>query len=58
LEERREIREIEEARAMDSLQGWRWMMRLTLAPKFMKGIEEILLKSQNKKLGQKYLQKS
>jgi hypothetical protein len=53
LEERREIREIEEARAMDSLQGWRWMMRLTLAPKFMKGIEEILLKSQNKKLGQK-----
>jgi hypothetical protein len=34
------------------------MMRLTLAPRSMEGIEEKLLKSWDKKLGQKYLQKS
>jgi hypothetical protein len=30
------------------------MMRLILAPKPMEGIEEKLLKSQDRKLGQKY----
>jgi hypothetical protein len=33
-------------------------MRLILAPKSMKGIEEKLLKPRSKKLGQKYLWKS
>jgi hypothetical protein len=46
---------MKEARAMDSLQGWRKMMRLILAPKYMEGIEEKQLKSRNQKLGQKYL---
>jgi hypothetical protein len=40
---------------MDSLQGWRYMIRLDLASKPMEGIEEKLLKSRDKKLGQKYL---
>jgi hypothetical protein len=40
-----EIHQIEGARAMDSFQDWRKMMRLNLAPKPMKGIEEKLLKS-------------
>jgi hypothetical protein len=44
LGEQREIHEIEGARVMDSLQGWRYMMRLILAPKSMEGIEEKLLK--------------
>jgi hypothetical protein len=43
---------------MDSLHDWRYMMRLILAPKTTKGIEEKLLKSQSRKLWQKYLQKS
>jgi hypothetical protein len=34
------------------------MIRLILAPKSTEGIEEKLLKSWSKKLGQKYLQKS
>jgi hypothetical protein len=45
LEEQGEINEIEGARAMDSLQGWRYMMRLILAAKSMEGIKEKLLKS-------------
>jgi hypothetical protein len=40
-----EIHQIEGARAMDSLQDWRYMMRFVLAPKSMEGIEEKLLKS-------------
>jgi hypothetical protein len=46
-----EIREIEGARAMDSLQGWRYVMRLVLAPKSTGGIKEKFLKSQNQKSG-------
>jgi hypothetical protein len=53
LGESREIYQIERDRVMDSLQGWRWMMRLILAPKPIEGIEEKLLKS-----GQQYLRKS
>jgi hypothetical protein len=34
------------------------MMRLILAPKYIEEIEEKLLKSQDQKLGQKYLWKS
>jgi hypothetical protein len=33
------------ARVMDSLQGWRYMIRLVLASKSIEGIEEKLLKS-------------
>jgi hypothetical protein len=40
LGERGKICEIKDARAMDSLQGWWWMMRLILAPKSMEGIIE------------------
>jgi hypothetical protein len=40
-----EICEIKGARAMDSLQGWRWMMRLILATKSMEGIKEKLLQT-------------
>jgi hypothetical protein len=57
LGERGKIHEIEGDRDMDSLQGWRWMMRLVLAPKSIERIEEKLLISQSQKLGQKYLQK-
>jgi hypothetical protein len=39
-----EINKIKEARAMDSLQDWGYMMRLVLAHKSMEGIEEKLLK--------------
>jgi hypothetical protein len=49
-----EIHQIEGARAMDSFQDWRKMMRLNLAPKPTKGIEEKLLKSWDQELGQKY----
>jgi hypothetical protein len=45
------------ARAMDSLQGWRYMMRLVQAPKPMEGINEKLLKSRDQKSDQKYLRK-
>jgi hypothetical protein len=37
--------EIEGARAIDSLQGCWYMMRLFLAPKFMEGFEEKLLQT-------------
>jgi hypothetical protein len=40
-----EIHQIEGARAMDSFQEWRYMMRLNLATKPTEGIEEKLLKS-------------
>jgi hypothetical protein len=41
---------------MDSLQDWRWMMRLVLAPKPMEGIDKKkLLKSQDRKSGKNTL---
>jgi hypothetical protein len=49
-----EICQIKGARAMDSFQDWRCVMRLVLACKPMEGIEEKLLKSRNRKSGQKY----
>jgi hypothetical protein len=53
-----EIHQIEGARGMGSLQGWRQMMRLILAPKPMEEIDEKFLKSRDQKSGKKYLQKS
>jgi hypothetical protein len=50
LGETGEIHQIEGARAMDSLQGS--MMRLVLAPKPMKGIDQKLLKLQDRQSGQ------
>jgi hypothetical protein len=41
----KKIAKLKGARAMDSLQGWRYMMRLVQAPKPMEGINEKLLKS-------------
>jgi hypothetical protein len=38
-----EIHEIEGARGINSLQGWRKMMMLILAPKSMEGVEEKLI---------------
>jgi hypothetical protein len=51
LREPGEICQIEGVRAMDSLQGWRYMMRLVLASKPIKRIEEKVLKSRYQKSG-------
>jgi hypothetical protein len=51
LTEPGEICQIEGVRAMDSLQGWRYMMRLFLASKPIKRIEEKVLKSRYQKSG-------
>jgi hypothetical protein len=40
---------------MDSLQDWRWMMRLVLAPKPMEGIDKKTPQIARSKIGQKYL---
>jgi hypothetical protein len=40
-----EVREIHGARAMDSVQGWRWVKRLILALYSMEGIKEKLFQT-------------
>jgi hypothetical protein len=55
LEKRGEIHKIEGARTMDSLQYWRYMMRLIIATKSTEGIKKNSSKPADEKSGENTL---